>query len=200
MRTVVLLVFLCLLPAACSAPPPRKADNICDIFSEKRGWYRQAARAERRWGTPIPILIAFTHQESSFRARARPPRKKLLGFIPGRRPTSAYGYVQAINSTWDSYRKATHRAGAERNNFGDAVDFVGWYNDQSHRRVGLAKTDAYNLYLAYHEGQGGFQRRTYEGKTWLTEAAARVASRSRSYTAQLQQCEQRFKRRRFLFF
>ena len=186
--------------SACTSSPPQNANNICEIFQEKRSWYKHARRAENRWGTPVPILVAFTFQESSFRARARPPRKKIFGFIPGPRPTSAYGYVQALDATWGEYKTATGRPGADRNVFGDAIDFVGWYNHLSHRKTGIDKTDAYSLYLAYHEGRGGFVRRTYEKKDWLKAAARRVAQRGQRYTEQLRQCEKRLRRRFFFFF
>ena len=45
---------------------------------------------------------------------------------------------------------------------GDALDFIGWYNDTSHRRLGLSKGDAYSLYLAYYSGHGGYARGTWK--------------------------------------
>ena len=42
-----------------------------------------------------------------------------------------------------------------------------WYNDQSHRRNHIFKTDAHHLYLAYHEGHGGYARGSYRGKSGL---------------------------------
>lgn len=188
------------LLSGCSSAPPGNPENICDIFSEKRSWYKKAKQSEKRWGTPVPILLAFAFQESSFRARAKPPRKKILGFIPGPRQASAYGYVQAINPTWKEYKKKAKQPGAKRDDFGDAMDFVGWYNDLSHKKARIAKTDAYNLYLAYHEGRGGFLKGTYESKDWLKKTAGKVAERSESYRGQLKLCEARFSRKRFLFF
>lgn len=186
----------------CASNPPTNADNLCEIFDEKRGWYKSAARARNRWGSAIPVMMAFAHQESSFKAKARPPRKKIWGFIPGRRPASAYGFAQATNETWTAYRKSTGRWGADRDDFGDAMDFVGWYNEQSNRQSKIAKTDAYHLYLAYHEGHGGFNRRSYASKQWLKDVAKKVAARSERYGGQLAGCEKRLKRGWFarLFF
>jgi hypothetical protein len=43
------------------------------------------------------------HQESRFVADAKPPRPWLFGIIPWFRNSSAYGYPQAQDSTWDWY-------------------------------------------------------------------------------------------------
>jgi len=190
-------LLLTLILAACASQPPGEPDNLCAIFAEKDKWYKQARKSYKRWGTPIPVLMAFTHQESGYQAKAKPPRKKLLGFIPWRRPASAFGFAQAIDETWSQYKKATGSWGADRDNFNDAMDFVGWYNDQSHRKNGIAKTDARNLYLAYHEGHGGFKKGSYRKKKWLTDVAAKVASRSSSSQTQLKGCEKKLQRNWF---
>jgi|TARA_Y100000310_G_scaffold337351_1_gene424209 hypothetical protein len=194
-RTIVLLAPLIL--AACANQPPGEPNNICSIFDEKDKWYKKARKSYRRWGTPIPVLMAFTHQESGYRAKAKPPRKKILGFIPGPRPASAFGFAQAVDETWSQYKKSTGRGGADRDDFEDAMDFVGWYNDQSHRRNGIAKSDARNLYLAYHEGHGGFQKGTYRSKKWLIDVAAKVSSRASNYQTQLNRCEKKLQRNWF---
>ena len=178
----------------CASNPPSNADSLCAIFDKKRGWYKDAAKARNRWGSSIPVMMAFAHQESSFKAKARPPRRKILGFIPGPRLASAYGFAQATNETWTAYRKSTGRWGADRDDFGDAMDFVGWYNEQSNSQSRIAKTDAYNLYLAYHEGHGGFNRRSYASKQWLKDVAKKVAARAQQYGEQLATCEKRLKR------
>lgn len=139
-------------------------------------------------------MMSFIYQESSFKARAKPPRKKILWVIPGPRPASAYGYAQATKETWRAYQRSTGRGGADRNDFDDAVDFIGWYNDQSQRKNNIPKADAYNLYLAYHEGQGGYARNSYRNKQWLKDVARKVDSRASTYRTQLDKCEHRFKR------
>ena len=179
--------------AGCASKAPSYSDDICKIFAEKSGWYKKSKKASRRWATDIPVMMAIIYQESAFKSRAKPPRKKIMGVIPGRRPASAYGYAQAIDSTWRAYKKSTGRGGADRNDFGDAIDFVGWYNDQSQRKNNINKSDAYNLYLAYHEGQGGFAKKTYRKKEWLKNVARKVAKRSTLYHSQLAKCEGRFK-------
>lgn len=180
--------------AGCASTPPSTAEDICEIFDEQRGWYRSARRAENRWDISIPVLMAFSFQESSYQSRARPERTRLLGFIPWRRPSTAYGYAQALDGTWQEYQRATGRARARRTNFGDAMDFIGWYNRRAADQLGLPGDDAYSLYLAYHEGPGGFRRGTYRNKTWLQNAARRVQQRASQYERQLQGCERRLRR------
>ena len=132
--------------------------------------------------------MSIIRQESSFEFDARPPRGRLLGFIPWRRPSNAYGYAQALDSTWKMYKQETGRRFASRDDFADAIDFVGWYTDKSARTVGISKWDPYNQYLAYHEGQGGWARGSYRGKGWLERTARRVDYRAREWGAQLRAC------------
>ncbi len=192
LRLTILAVLVAL--SGCASAPPSDLDDVCEIFDEKSGWYKQARRASKRWGTSIPVMMSFVHQESRFRSKAKPPRTKILWIIPGPRPASAYGYAQATDETWRAYRKATGKWGADRNDFKDAMDFIGWYNDQSQRRNKIRKDDAYNLYLAYHEGQGGFAKASYRKKKWLTDVAKKVSSRSNRYTEQLATCEKKLNR------
>lgn len=194
LRTVAALV-LTLSLAGCTTSPPNNVDNICSIFFEKDDWYEEAADASDEWRSPIPVMMAIMHQESRFRADAKPPRRKIFGFIPGPRPSNAYGYSQALESTWETYERSAGSYGADRDDFADAIDFIGWYNDQSHRRNGIARQDTYNLYLAYHEGQGGHSRGSYNKKPWLMKVARKVERRANSYQSQLVGCEEKLKDR-----
>ncbi len=192
MLRILLIINILFLSSCVSITPPSNVADICSIFEQKRGWYRAADRSERRWGSPIPVMMAIIHQESSFRAKAKPKRKKILWVIPGFRSSSSYGYTQALAETWQRYIRDAGNYGADRDNFADSIDFVGWYNQQSHRRSGISKDDPYQLYLAYHEGHGGYNRRSYKNKQWLLAVAGKVASQSARYTSQLATCESRF--------
>lgn len=184
------LVLVCVLNSFLGcATIPKNTGNLCSIFEEKGGWYKDAKRASQRWRSPVPVMMAMIHRESSFKRKAKPPRKRILWIFPGPRPSTAYGYSQALDTTWDAYKKETGRRGADRDDFGDAIDFVGWYNYRSHKQCGIKPDNAYALYLAYHEGQGGFNRRTYKNKAWLKKAAKEVANRSNYYRKQLQRCQ-----------
>jgi len=191
---VLCVLVACLAFSACSTVPPQRVDNLCAIFREKDDWYADAVDARDRWGGSIAVMMAIMYQESGFRADARPPRTKILGFIPGPRPSDAYGYPQAKKATWREYKRDAGGFGADRDDFADAIDFIGWYNAKSTRRNGISPYDAYGLYLAYHEGHGGYSRSTYRGKPWLLEVARKVASRAGNYEAQLAVCTEELER------
>lgn len=175
----------------CASSPPKNPENACAIFEEKPRWYKDARKAERKWGTPVQIQLAILRLESSFRSDAKPRRAELLGLPLWWRISSAYGYPQAKDGTWDWYKDKTGNRRADRDDFGDACDFIGWYTDVSQRTLGISKWDGYNQYLAYHEGHGGWQRGTYRSKPWLIERA-RVADRyARTYGEQLRSCRDR---------
>jgi len=44
--------------------------------------------------------------------------------------------------------------------------------------------------LAYHEGHGGFNKKSYEKKDWLISIAKKVESKSNTYKSQLSQCRE----------
>ena len=188
-QTVSALIAFALL-SACATSPPEQVDNVCDIFREKSGWYEDAKESRARWGVPISVSMAFMHQESRFVATAKPPRKKFWGVIPGPRPSDAYGYSQAKDSTWEWYQRSTGNYGADRDDFGDAIDFVGWYNNVSHKELGIDKQDAFRLYLAYHEGHGGYRKQSYRSKDWLVDVARKVDRQAKRYNSQLQECSE----------
>ena len=178
-----------LLLISCATAPPRNVDDACAIFTEYGDWFADAKTASQRWNVSLPVLLAIIYQESAFRSDARPPRTWYLGFVPGPRPSSAFGYSQALDGTWERYMAATGNRGADRDEFADAVDFIGWYVDETARLNRIAKSDAYNHYLAYHEGQGGFAKGTHLKKSWLLERAQQVRRRAGRYRAQLTRCE-----------
>ena len=100
-----------LLVAAC-ASQPRNINDICAVLDQKDGWvssWQSAAKStERRYGIPQATLLATVRMESGFKGNAKPPRKKLLGFIPWKRASSAYGYSQALDGTWAQYVSETN--------------------------------------------------------------------------------------------
>ena len=182
---------------ACAGGPPRNPDDLCAIFEQKRAWYRGARQAAERWGVPEAVQLAIIYQESSFRGAARPPRRRILWVLPGPRPSSAYGYGQVVDSTWDRYRRSSGRRGASRRDFGDVADFIGWYARRIHERTGIAPNDARSLYLAYHEGPGGYSRGTHLSKSALLLTAKRVGLRAGRYQRQYGRCREALARYRW---
>ncbi|OOY32068.1 lytic transglycosylase [Thioclava sp. F36-6] len=177
--------------AACGggpSKPPRNLDDACAIIKERPQYFNAMRRTEARWGVPVAVQMATIHQESKFDGNAKTPQRFALGIIPLGRQSSAYGYSQALDGTWDEYREDTHRFGARRNRISDATDFMGWYMDGTQKKLGISKADARNQYLAYHEGRGGYSRGSHRSKSWLLAVANRVASRAQMYQIQLQSC------------
>jgi len=186
--SVLVVIGALLLGVACANLPPRELDDLCAIFSDRDDWHAAALRAEERWGVGVPVLMAVLHQESRFRARARPDWRFGLGVIPLGPASSAYGYGQVKSGTWSDYQRLARRPGARRDRFADVVDFVGWYADVIQRSAGVPKDDPFHLYLAYHEGPGGFQRKSFEAKPWLLGVARKVQHRAQLYGRQHGQC------------
>lgn len=178
------------LGSCASAPegPPRAQDNVCSIFAERPHWREAAERAGDRWSVPPELVMAIIWRESSFRGDARPPKRYTLGFIPRGRASSALGYAQAIDGTWDWYREETGNRRADRTDFEDAADFVGWYLAKSRETNGVGPFDAYNHYINYHEGHTGYRRGDWRKKTWLLDAATAVATQAARYRGQLGGC------------
>jgi len=177
-----------LLITGCAVAPPQKPDSACDIFRQYPDWYISAKQSEEKWGTPVPILLAFIHQESSFKPDAQPERTTFLGIFPGPRKSSSYGYTQALDSTWEEYQEKSGNRYASRGSFHDAVDFIGWYNYQGYLRNGIERNNTYYMYIAYHEGHGGYANKTWKNKSWLKDVSTKVANRAIQYHKQLEGC------------
>jgi hypothetical protein len=187
-QTVGLLVLAALL-TGCGTSPPRSPENLCEIFREKSDWYDAAQVTQKRWGVPIQVPFAIMYQESGYRYDAKTPRKYLLWVIPWGRVSTAEGYAQAKDEVWSDYQKSTGRNWADRGDFDDAIDFVGWYMDKTTSVNGVYKYDAYGQYLNYHEGWGGYRQKTYASKAWLMTTAGKVQTRSNMYGQQYAACK-----------
>ncbi len=187
-------MILVLLVASCGggqSSAPRDLDNACTILKERPEYVKAFRAVERKWGVPMHVQMATIHQESKFIADARTPFRYVLGVIPMGRQSSAYGYAQALDATWDEYREDQNRRSAKRDRIRDASDFMGWYMAQSNQRNGIAFTDARNQYLAYHEGHTGFRKGSYNHKSWLVEISGKVQARSEVYEQQIAACRLR---------
>lgn len=167
---------------------PRDLDNACSIAKQRPEYIKAFRATERKWGVPVHVQMAAMYQESKFKGDARTPVKYTLGVIPMGRQSSAYGYAQALDATWEEYQKDQRKRSARRDNIRDASDFMGWYMSRTRARNGIALDDAANQYLAYHEGHTGYSRGTFYGKSWLMRVASEVGARSQRYQEQLRGC------------
>ncbi len=188
LRAIVLLT----LVAACGAPgnfsAPRNLNDACSILNQRPAYLKAMRNSERRWGIPIYVQMAVMYQESKFIGNARTPVRYKLGVIPMGRQSSAFGYSQALDGTWQEYKDGPGRNRARRDNIKDATDFMGWYMAKTTERLGIAKNDARNQYLAYHDGRTGFLRGTYRSKPWLIRIAGEIEDRAALYKYQLVAC------------
>lgn len=184
---------LALLVLSACATAPRHINNICAVFDQRDGWFNNwqsaAKRAEAKYGVPVPVLMATVRKESGFKANAKPPRTKLFGFIPWKRPSSATGFSQALDGTWAQYKRESGNFTARRTNFADAVDFVGWYHEKTADTFGVAKNDTFNLYLAYYSGWGAYGRGSWKNNASLQRYARDTDQMARNYAVQLRECQ-----------
>lgn len=187
MRKNFVLLFSIFGLCACAnidKTPPKIVQNACSILDEKNEWEKPIFIAAREWKISPGTILAIMRQESGFRHNARPIDKK-----SGKKLSSALGYSQALDATWQDYEKA--RGKAKRKDFNDAADFIGWYSDKIHKITKVQKSDAMNLYLAFHEGPGGYNKKTYVSKPWLLNVAQKVQTNAYIYDKQLYDCETR---------
>ena len=156
---LILLSIILIFVVACSSMKLTNTSDSCILFDEKINWYKSTKKSYEKWNTPIALQLAIVNQESSFKQFAKPKRKKLFGLIPSSRISTAFGYAQVTDPTWDWYKLKNSKMNASRANFSDVTDFIGWYSDQTTKMLGISKNDFYNQYLAYHEGHEGWKKK-----------------------------------------
>ena len=106
------LIAICGLLSACSGheKPPSTVADACRMQTERPQWFAAMRKTEEKWGVPVSVQLATIARESSFRHDAQPTKRIGSGLFSREVPrSSAYGYAQAIDGTWDDYRKATGR-------------------------------------------------------------------------------------------
>ena len=193
----LLLIFIFFLISACSSIPKNTSDS-CSIFNERYLWYKYTKKTEQKWGTPIYLQLAIIKMESDFDWLAKPQRQKIFKVIPYKRPSSSFGYSQAVKGTWDQYKKETNNKLATRARFRDSVDFIGWYTDKTEKLLKISKKDVYRQYLAYHEGWGNYKN--YKNNQKVIILAKKVTEQANKYRNQLKKCQKRLNKNRYIIF
>ena len=193
----IFFLILLLLINACSSIP-KNTSNSCSIFNERYLWYKYAKKTEKKWGTPIYIQLAFIKMESDFDWLAKPARQKIFKIIPYRRPSSSFGYSQAVKGTWEQYKKDTNNKLATRARFKDSVDFIGWYTSKTNSILKISKKDAFRQYLAYHEGWGNYKN--YKKNQKVIILANKVKKQSDRYRLQLKECQKKLNKNKYIIF
>tara|TARA_B100001013_G_scaffold129670_1_gene75664 strand:+ start:490 stop:1089 length:600 start_codon:yes stop_codon:yes gene_type:complete len=193
----LLFIFLFFLISACSSIPKNTADG-CSIFYEKYFWYKHTKKTEKKWGVPIYIQLAIIKTESDFNWLAKPKRLKLFKVIPYKRPSSSFGYSQAVKGTFKQYKNETGNKLARRTRFKDSVDFIGWYMNKTEKILKIPKTDVYRQYIAYHEGWGNYKN--YKNNKKVIILAKRVTAQAEKYRKQIKQCQRKLNRKKYIIY
>ena len=196
LKNKLFIIFIFLL-TSCSSIPSNTA-NSCLIFDERYLWYKHTKKVEQKWGTPIYIQLAIIKMESDFDWLAKPPRKKLFKVIPFKRPSSSFGYSQAVKGTWEQYKSETGNKFATRARFKDSVDFIGWYTNKSKKILDISIRDAFKQYLAYHEGWGNYKN--YKKNKKVINLARKVEKQSQVYKKQLLDCKNSLNKKKYIIF
>ena len=186
-----------LFVTACSSIP-KNTQNSCAIFEERYLWYKHAKASYKKWGAPIYIQLAFIKKESDFNWLAKPPRVKLFKIIPFKRPSSSFGYSQAVEGTWQQYKRETGKKLATRARFKDSVDFIGWYVNKTTALLKIPKNDAYRQYLAYYKGWGDYKNYSKDKKAIIY--ARSVKETASKYRKQLTLCRKNLDKNKYIIF
>ena len=193
----ILLFLILFILSACSSIP-KNTQNSCAIFEERYLWYKHSKASYEKWGAPIHLQLAFVKKESDFNWLAKPPRKKLFKVIPFKRPSSSFGYSQAVKGTWEQYKKETGNKLATRMRFKDSVDFIGWYTNKTETILKIPKKNAFKQYIAYHEGWGNFKN--YKKNEKVIKLAKKVEKQSDIYKKQLLNCRKSLNKNKYIIF
>ena len=191
------LISIFVFSIGCSSIPKNTADG-CSIFSERYLWYKHAKKTAEKWGTPIYIQLAIIKMESDFDWLAKPARKKIFKVIPYKRPSSSFGYSQAVKGTWRQYKKETGNTYATRTRFKDSVDFIGWYTNKTEKILKISKKDAFKQYVAYHEGWGNYKN--YKKNQKVIFLANKVEKQAGLYKKQLSKCSKSLNRKKYIIY
>ena len=185
--------------ASCSSVP-KYPENACKIFSEKYFYLKYSRAASKKWSVPISSILAVIKKESAFKRFAKPKRTKLFKIIPYRRPSSSLGYSQAVNKTWELYKKENNKPMALRISFKNSSDFIGWYFWKTNKINKISFTDTRNMYLNYYLGWQAFKNKAYQNDKKAIIFAKSVEKQSKIYKNQLRECEKSLDRNKYLIF
>ena len=197
MKKNIIIFSLFFFISSCTSIP-KNTLNVCNIFSEKYLWYKFAKKTERKWGAPIELQMAIIKKESGFDWLAKPERTKIFKVIPWKRPSSSFGYSQAVIGTWDMYKKSTGNTLASRVLFKDSSDFIGWYVNQTYKRLKISKKNYFRQYLAYHEGWKNYKH--YNKKSNVVGYAKQVSIQAKKYRSQLNRCKRKLNKKKYIIF
>ena len=191
---LVILFFL----TACSSVP-KYPSNACKIFGERYLWYKHVKKSSEIYGAPIHIILAFVNKESGFNRWAKPKRTKLFKIVPYKRPSSSFGYSQAVKKTWELYKTETNSPLALRTRWRDSVFFISWYISKTNKINKIPLNDAYRQYLNYYLGWGNYAKKVYKTDKKAIIFAKSVQKQSKIYKSQLRECQKNLNKKYIIF-
>ena len=194
----IIYIFFFFLITSCSSVP-KYPENACKIFGQNYLWYKSAKKSSDKYGAPIHIILAIVNKESAFNRWAKPKRNKLFKIIPYKRPSSSFGYSQAINKTWELYKTETNNPLALRARFKDSVMFIGWYMNKTKKTNNISMNDAYRQYLNYYLGWGNYSKKIYKTDKNAIIFAKKVEKQSKIYKNQLKECQSSLNNKYIIF-
>ena len=185
--------------ASCSSVP-KYPSIACNIFGERYLWYKHTKKSSQTYGAPVHIILAFVNKESGFNRWAKPKRTKLFKVVPYKRPSSSFGYSQAVKKTWELYKTETDSPFALRTRFKDSVMFIGWYINKTNKINKIPLNDSYRQYLNYYLGWGNYAKKAYKTDKKSIIFAKSVEKQSKIYKSQLRECQKSLDRNRYIIF
>ena len=195
-----LICFIILFFIASCSSVPKYPQNACKIFGEKYFWYKHTKKSSETYGVPTYVILAFINKESGFNRFAKPKRSKLFKIIPYKRPSSSFGYSQAIKKTWELYKNETDNPLALRTRFKDSVMFIGWYINKTKKINKIPVSDSYRQYLNYYLGWGNYAKKAYKTDKKAIIFAKSVEKQSKIYKSQLRECQKSLDRNKYIIF
>ena len=87
---------------------------------------------------------------------------------------------------------------ATRTRFKDSVDFIGWYTNKTEKILKISKKNAFQQYIAYHEGWGNYKN--YKQNQKVISLAKKVENQSNKYKSQLEECKKLLTTRKYIIF
>ena len=197
-RNLIYLVVFFFI-ASCSSVP-KNTSNACKLFGERYLWYKHVKKSSEMYGAPVHIILAFVNKESGFNRWAKPKRTKLFKIIPYKRPSSSFGYSQAVKKTWELYKTETDNPLALRTRFKDSVYFISWYISKTNKINKIPLNDSYRQYLNYYLGWGNYAKKTYKTDKKAIIFAKSVKKQSNIYKNQLKQCQKNLDKKKYIIF
>jgi len=196
-KNLIFIIFF--FTISCSSIP-KFPENACKIFGENYLWYKSIKKSSETYGAPIDIILAFVNKESGFNRWAKPKRTKLFKVIPYKRPSSSFGYSQAVKKTWELYKSETNNPIALRSRFKDSVMFIGWYMSKTKKINKIPLDDPYRQYLNYYLGWGSYKKKKYKTDQKAILLAKKVQRQGDKYRLQLKKCQKKLNRNKYIIF